>query len=168
MSANIFIARGDGYKGDTSFDPFDIIAAPLPGYGNAEREARVFGRHNGQEGTGCDYGSHVLALAVFKDASAYKGTRSLYILVQHGGGREVLAIPTFYDRGDFERALLAMPPRIQYATLYSLYNMASAARSQTATETASRYSKAIIEKRIKVRRKGGYAKVEILPEAAKS
>lgn len=145
------------------FDGFTIIAAPLPGYDNAGREARVFKRKGGN---GTDYGSHIMALAVPDMTGTYEGGRQLYILVSHGGGRELWAIPSFYDGGNFERALLAMPERLQYAALYTLYHMASDARIQAQEETSRKYAKAFVEKRLKTKRRNNRKYVEIMPEVA--
>lgn len=158
------IATGDGYQNCTAFDGYKIIAAPLPGYSNAEREARVFRRKGGG---GTDYGSHVLALAVRENATPYCGTDSLYLLVSHGGGREVWTLRTFYDGGAYQAALLAMPERLQYAALYTLYSTASEARSGAIEETTRKYSAAFVEGRLKKsRRKQGCVRVFIEPCAA--
>lgn len=146
---NRFISHGNGYADDKSFADFEVVAAPLPGYSPEQREARVFGRDDGRPGTGTDYGSHTVALAVYKTLGTFKGTRQLYLLIRHGGGSEVWSLPTFYDRGDFERALLAMPERIQYATLYTLYHAMSDARREVLDSEANRWKLAIIENRVK-------------------
>jgi hypothetical protein len=163
MSHNCLIATGHGYAGCTAFDGFKIIAAPLPGYSNAEREARVFRRASGN---GCDYGSHTIALAVRENHSPYEGGDSLYLLVSHGAGREVWAVPSFYDGGEYERALVAMPERLQYAALYTLYRMASEARREGVDTTRAEYVSAFVQGRLKKSRpKQGRVRVTIEPHA---
>lgn len=155
------VSTGDGYAKDKSFDGFKVIAAPLPGYGNTEREARVFRRASGN---GTCYGSHVVALATNERGASYEGGRALYLLVQHGGGREVWAVPSFYDGGEYERALLAMPERLQYAALYTLYNLARNARLEAIEQTESKYARAFVEGRLKKSRpKRGRVRVTIAP-----
>ena len=79
----ILLARGNGYAGDTTFDDYEVLAEPLP-----RREDRVFGRKPDGSG-GTDYGSHWMALARRRDAPRL----GYVILVQHGGGRQVVAFP---------------------------------------------------------------------------
>lgn len=133
------IAKGTGYEGCTAFDGYNIIAAPLPGYSSAEREARIFRRPNG----GTDYSSHVIALAKLDNSPC------LYLLVSHGGGREVWSVPTFYDGGDYLAALLAMPERLQYAALYTLYKMGNESRTQGVETTRREYTAAFVQGRLK-------------------
>ena len=145
MTTPIFVGRGNGYEGDSCFDGFTILAAPLPGYSAAEREARIFRRPNG----GTDYGAHVIALATPENRSTHEGGRALYLLVSHGGGREVLALPSFYDGGAYERALIALPERVQFAALYVLYRTAKEADTVARIETRAEWSQAFVDKRIK-------------------
>lgn len=159
MTQAIFIGRGDGYANCKLFDGYEVIVAPLPGYNSAEREARVFKRASGG---GTDYGSHVLALA--RRDSPYEGGNHLYLLVTHGGGRELWRIPSFYDGGDLERHILAMPERLQYALFYTMHNMASSTRYQIADSTARTYAKAFVEKRLKKKKRNNRVTVEIMPE----
>ncbi len=165
MSA-AFIKFGHGYEVSDrgrceAFDGFDIIAAPLhqegegwqAAFGNEAREKRIYRRANGN---GTDYGSHAIKLAKMSGIPS----SGLYILMHHGGGREVLAVPSFYDGGDLEAAILAMPERLQYALLYTIWSTASNARHEAQKETASKWAQAIADKRIR-RRKG---RVEIVQQ----
>jgi len=162
----VFIAKGHGYENPsagsgyepcTAFDGYEVIVEPLP-----TRESRVLGRLDDKPGTGTDYGSHSIKLAIRPDESGYKGTRSLYILMEHGGGREVLAIKTMYDRGETERALLALPEAAQYGMLYTMYEMASVAARAARQETAGQWAQAYADKRIRKLR--GKNRVEIIPQ----
>lgn len=154
---NVFIRTGHGYEESDrgrcdAFDGFEIIAAPLGEFDNEARESRVYRRASGN---GTDYGSHAIKLARMSGTSS-----GLYILMHHGGGREVWRIPDFYDGGDLAAHIVAMPERLQYALLYSLYKMGNEARYQAQSETRAEWATAIAEKRI--RRKRG--RVEIVPQ----
>lgn len=158
-----FVRFGHGYEKSErgrceAFDGFDVIANPLGEFDDASRDGRVFRRASGNATT---YASHVIILAKFTGTSS-----GLYILMHHGGGREVLALPSFYDGGVLEAAILAMPERLQYALLYTIWKTARAARDQAQDETARLWSKAYSEKRIRQRRatKSRAARVEIIPE----
>lgn len=158
-----FIRKGHGYATGsqgrcTAFDGFEIVAAPLhregedewqAAFGNAAREARVYRRASGN---GTDYGSHAIKLG--------RMGGDLYILMHNGSGREVLAVPKFYDGGDLEAAILAMPERLQYALLYTIWQAASNARYEAQRQTAETWSTAYVEKRLKKRR--GTNRVEII------
>jgi hypothetical protein len=95
-----------------AFDGFDIIASPLGDFDTASRDSRVFRRASGNATT---YASHAIKLAKLSSTS-----NGFYILMHHGGGREVLAVPSFSDGGDLETSILAMPERLQYALLYTI------------------------------------------------
>jgi hypothetical protein len=160
MMQTMLIATGNGYEGCKAFDGYEIVAAPLPGYSASEREARVFNRKADGHGGTC-YGSHTISLAKQQFGS------DLYLLVSHGGGREVWRVPMFYDGGDYQRALLAMPERLQYAALYTLYRMASESRREGADTTRREYNQAFVEKRLKKSRpKQGCVRVYIEPRGA--
>ncbi len=158
-----FVRFGHGYEKSErgrceAFDGFDVLANPLGGFDDKSRESRVFRRASGN---GTDYGSHAIKLAKLTSTSS-----DLYILMHHGGGREVLALPSFYDGGHLEAALLALPERLQYALFYTIWKTARNARNQAQDETARLWSKAYREKRIRQRRatKSCAARVEIIPE----
>lgn len=162
---NVLIRTGHGYEQSErgrceAFDGFEIIAAPLhqdgegwqAAFGDKARASRSFPRKDGRPGV--TYGSHAINLAKMPHDSA------LYILIHHGGGREVWRVPEFYDGGDLAAHIVALPERLQYALLYTLYQMASEARTQAQRETAQKWSQAIADKRIR-RRKG---RVEIVQQ----
>lgn len=169
---NVLIRTGHGYEVSDrgrceAFDGFEIIAAPLhqdgegwqAAFGNEARESRIFRRPDGRGGErGTDYGSHAIKLAKMPHDSA------LYILMHHGGGREVWRIPEFYDGGDLAEHIIALPERLQYALLYTIYNMASDARSQGKAETRREWAQAIVDKRIRKRKRNGSYRVEIIPQ----
>lgn len=154
---NVFIGKGHGYESGhesgrcTAFDGFEIVAHPLPG-----RDDRSF---DGPRG-GVTYGSFNIQLA--------KKPRSenLYILMHHGGGREVLEIPDFYDGGELKAHILAMPERLQYALLMTLYKTARDAREQGAGETRATWAQAFADGRIRKKRatKTRGPRVEIVPQ----
>lgn len=165
---NVLIRTGHGYEVSErgrceAFDDFEIIAAPLhqdgegwqAAFGNEARESRIFRRASGN---GTDYGSHAIKLGKLPHDSA------LYILMHHGGGREVWRIPEFYDGGDLAAHIVALPERLQYALLYTLYTMASDARSQGKAETRREWAQAFADKRIRKRKRGGAYRVEIIPQ----
>lgn len=158
-----FIRFGHGCEhGDRgrceAFDGFEIIAAPLGEFDQASRDSRVFHRPSGNAVT---YASHAIKLARLAGTSS-----GLYILMHHGGGREVLSLPDFYDGGDLEQALHGMPERLQYALLYMIWKTARNAREEAQSETARRWAQAYADKRIRQRRatKSRGARVEIIPD----
>jgi hypothetical protein len=169
---SVIIARGHGYTNQssgrpdcTAFDGFDVIANPLGGFSDADRERRILGRVDGKAGTGCDYGSHAIKLAIREGDRPYKGSRQLFILMQHGGGRVVYAIEQMYDGGETERALLAMPEAALYGILYTLAEVADAADRAARRETAHEWAMAFHEGRIRRRRaKGARQAIEIESE----
>lgn len=178
MTSPVFIRSGHGYEQSDrgrcdAFDGFDIIAAPLhqsgegwqAAFGKEARESRIFRRDNGRGGT--DYGSHAIKLAKLSGALGHEVFRDLYILMHHGGGREVWRMPRFWDGGDLEAAILAMPERVQYALLYSIWRIASEARTQAQAETRQQWAQAIGDGRIKKHRatKTRGARVEIIQPA---
>jgi hypothetical protein len=159
----VIIARGHGYQTVnppyvtercTAFDGYEIIANPLGEFSAADRERRVLGRVDGKPGTGTDYGSHAIKLAVRENGGTYKGSRNLFILMQHGGGRVVYAMKQMFDGGATERALLALPEAELYGILYTMAEMAEDAHRQGCRETVHRWAKAFVDKRIRKRRNG--------------
>lgn len=161
MTHAAFVRFGHGYETGSrgrceAFDGFEIIAAPLSGDDNAGRASRVFPGRNGSPGV--TYASHEIKLARWADGRG----RELYILMHHGGGREVLSLPSFYDGGALEAHILSLPERLQYALLYTIWSTAANARREAQIETAEHWATAFREKRIKTRRKGGRARVEIV------
>lgn len=157
MSSLTFIRSGHGYENHsqygrcTAFDGYEIIGNPLGGYDAQARESRVFNRQpNGNGGT-C-YGAYSIQIGRDKGA----GERgSLYILMSHGAGREVWRIPDFYDGGDLKAHILAMPERLQYALLMTLYKMGSESRRQAEQETRRELYEAFVDGRIKKRKQRG-------------
>lgn len=168
---NVFVRFGHGYENHstegrcTAFDGFEIIAAPLhqegegwkAAFGNEARESRIFRRVNGN---GTDYGSHAIKLG----KAQFDG--ALYILMQHGGGREVLRVPQFFDGGDLAEHILSLPERLQYSLLYTIWKTAYYARSQAQAETRHEWAQAIADGRIRKHRatKTRGARVEIIPQ----
>lgn len=57
---------GSGYEPCTAFNPYHIIAAPLPGNSTAERDRRIFGAIEGKPGSGICYRAFIVALAIRK------------------------------------------------------------------------------------------------------
>lgn len=161
---NVFLTKGHGYENHstegrcTAFDGFEIIASPLGGFDREARESRVY-RWKPDPLGGTDYGSHVIALAIRPGRP-----RELYILMHHGGGREVWLIPQFFDGGALVEHIKAMPERLQYALLYSIHKGMSEAYHQGAAETRAEWAKAFHEKRIKTRRRNNCVYVEIMAD----
>lgn len=137
-------SEGSGYEPCTAFDGFEILAHPLP-----DRESRIFGRQENGNGGTC-YRAYSLKLARKTDERG-RAERSLHLLVEHGGGREVWSLRWLYDRGETLPALLAMPERALYAVLWALYQSASDARTQAENETRREWSQAAADNRIRRR-----------------
>lgn len=83
--------------------------------------------------------------------------------VKHGGGEEA------FDLGYRGKMLVRILSEIQssddrYFTLFCMFQMASEAQENTRRETASKYSLAFVEKRLKKRRKNHKIYVDILPK----
>lgn len=170
MTTPVFIKTGHGYEKAMdgtrceAFDGFEIVAAPLhqagegweAAFGNEARAARVYRRASGN---GTDYGSHAIKLG--KDEHG-----DLHILMQHGSGREVWRIPAFYDGGDLAAHIVAMPERLQYSLLYTIWKMARAAIDQGKAETRQEWAQAIHDGRIRKHRatKTRGPRVEIIPQ----
>jgi hypothetical protein len=158
----VFIGKGHGYEISErgrceAFDPYEIIAAPLGEWSEADSQSRVWPGKDGSAGV--TYASHAIKLARPKGE---KPGRSLYILMHHGGGREIwrLAV-TSSHAAEVEAALLALPERTQYAMLYMVWSTARTAREQAQRETRHDWATAHVEKRIKIRRANNRRYVEI-------
>jgi hypothetical protein len=160
---NVLIRTGHGYEESTrgrceAFDDFEIVAAPLGEFDNAARESRHWPKSDGLPGV--TYDSYALKLG------RMRSDRALYILIHHGAGREVWRVPEFYDGGDLQAHILAMPERLQYALLLTMWNLAREARDQGARETSAKWAQAYADKRIRRRRatKTRGARIEIVPQ----
>lgn len=166
MEKSALVASGSGYADDRSFDPFTVVAFPLP-----TRESRILGRdENGHNGT-C-YGSHEIKLAVRTPVegqpSFSRGREScFYILVRHGGGSRVVEVQgTYGDKGAMIEALKALPELALYSLLHGIYSAVDQSIYATARDTARKWMQAAIDKRIKIGRvKQGSRRVEIIPVA---
>lgn len=137
---------------------YEVVAEPC-----AARETRIFYRteRHRPEPVGCDYRSHSYALMRPKSGGSF------VLRVDHGGGREVIAVPHFFGE-EADWLLTITDERRQYAALSTLYHMVSDTRREAASETANRYAQAFAEGRLKKRRKAGRVTVEIEPRAAVS
>ena len=170
MSQLTFIRSGHGYENCpdrgrcTAFDGYEIIGNPLGGYDAQARESRVFNRQpngNGGNGGTC-YGAYSIQIGRDKGA----GNRgSLYILMSHGAGREVWRIPDFYDGGDLKAHILAMPERLQYALLMTLFKMGGDAMAQGADTTRRELYQAFADGRLKKRKQWGSNTYRVSVEA---
>jgi hypothetical protein len=166
MAENVFIGRGHGYEVSdrgrcTAFDGFDVIAAPLDGHDAVARARRVLGRKADGTGGVC-YGAYTVKLAKRAD------DRDLYLLVHHGGGREVYRVPALYDRGALESHILSLPETMQFNLLMTLYRIGRQAYDQAEKLTRRNWAQAFVDKRIKKSRATKYRGpvVEIVPPAA--
>lgn len=155
MTNPVFLKKGDGYAGCTAFDGFTVLAFPV-----ADREARIFGATPGKQSSGTCYRAYEMRLAC-RTGDEAKTRRDLFLLISHGGGREVVRVPCFWDAGEMQAALLAMPERALYAVLFTIYKAAQDAAHVASTETAQRYGYAFLEGRMKKRRKGGFVRLHI-------
>lgn len=144
--------NGRGYLPAALFEGLEIIADPCP-----TRESRSWPRKDGSAGV--TYGSHSMRLA----AGQFGG---LFILVEHGGGFERLALRAEMFNGEFADALRAMPERLQYAALYTLWDAASEASREAAAAVRAEWAQAFCDGRIrKSRAKAGKRTVSIEPVA---
>lgn len=115
MASTAFVAIGHGYEAGSmgrceAFDPYDILANPLGGFGNADRESRSFPSPSG--GPGVTYSSHAVYLMRRKDARP--GDKELYVAVHHGGGRQIWRLPCCYHyTAETVAALLARVEAIE-------------------------------------------------------
>lgn len=144
----ILIASGNGYAEDRTFDPYEVVAFPLP-----TRESREFTR--------VTYASHEIRLGRERGGHGFRG--GYVILMRNGSGSQVVTIPQPSDEGEMIAAWLAMPEKALYCTLYTVWEAATAAHREGLQETADRYAQAFVDKRLKIRRKNGRGRVEILP-----
>lgn len=165
MLKSALIATGSGYADDRSFDPFEVVAFPLP-----TRESRVLKGKDDRNAV-C-YGSHEIKLAVRKrdpEQSWLNDRRdsTFYILVHHGGGTRVVQVEGVYgDDGATLAALTAMPELPLYGLLHGIYNAVDNSIHIARQETARNWMQAAVDKRIKIGRvKQGSRRVEIIPVA---
>jgi hypothetical protein len=172
-------SKGHGYDnptiGDrepcTAFDGLKPIANPLGGFSDADRERRAFYPKGG--GTGVTYGSHSLQLGIRDEPDreadtpqqaeirARLRTDTLFLMMSHGGGREVYSMRNGVYHVPILEALLALPEREQYSLLYSIWEAQQETRRQAIEETAKRWAQAFADGRIRKRRNG---RVEIESE----
>lgn len=144
--------NGRGYLPAALFEGLTVIANPCPTY-----ESRSWSRGDGRAGV--TYGSHSMRLA----AGNFGG---LYVLVEHGGGFERLSLKAGQFNDEFVDALKAMPERLQYAALYTLWEAASDASRETAAAVRAEWAQAFCEGRIrKSRVKAGHRTVSVEPAA---
>lgn len=158
-----FVAYGHGYETGnlgrcTAFDGFTILAAPLGAFDEKSRDSRVWRAAGASYGV--TYSSHAIKLAVRDTARA----RGLYILMQHGGGREVLELATGPDWEGMRDALLAMDERSLYAFLYSIWQTAANARREAQQETVNKWANAYQDGRIRKRRRSGAVSIYVESE----
>jgi len=136
--------------------PFEEIRKPL-----ADRPSRIFPGENGRPGT--TYESHEITLARGRLTAGLPNGSGYVIIMRNGSGVSVLHLPTFYDGGAMVAAFLAMPEPVLYATLYTMWRAADDAWTEAEKRTRNTWAQAYVDKRIKARRKGGRAMVEVLP-----
>lgn len=146
---------GSGYAPCAAFAGYHVLREPLP-----TREERVY--RSAGASWAVDYGSHSIKLA----CEVFDGkprSSPLFLLVEHGGGREVVQLHALTTEGLFLQSLLAMDERSCYAFLYSLYATAKDADSTARAETRREWADAFASGRIrKTRRtKAGTCKVFI-------
>lgn len=136
---------------DLDFTPYTVARFPLP-----DRDARVWDKTDRDPGT--TYGAYALQLA--------KGERGEpVILVEHGGGREIVPLGHGGKASLREQAFQTLAAieddRALFAVLFTLYDARSKAERAAREETAQRYGKAFLEGRMKKRRKGGFITLQI-------
>lgn len=156
MTQSIFIGRGNGYAGCTAFDGFTVLAAPV-----AEREARIFGGTDGKPGSGTCYRAYEIKLAC-RTGEEQRTRRDLFMLISHGGGREVVRVPAFYDAGETQAGLLALPERVMYGVLFTIYKAAQDAATVARQETGQRYGRAFLEGRMRKTKRGNIRSLKLV------
>lgn len=153
------IRTGNDYAGKPgylSFDGYTVIDHPCP-----KREDRVFHRTavdgmGRERRSGTDYSSHSLQLA--------EREGGLFILVEHGGGREIFKVRDVYVQGGLKAAILAVTDPVQrYALLYSLWDGASREVREALQVERAHWAQAYVDKRIRTKRKAGKISVVIAP-----
>lgn len=140
------------------FDNFTILRTPLAK--REDRKLHYLGSHL------VDYGSHEVSLAKYEAGDFRFSSGYFYILVEHGGGREVLQV-----RGPraFADAVLQLPEDQAYSVLYAIYHTAKSASYQAKEVTANTYAQAFIEGRLKKSRpKQGRCRVTIEPRSSQN
>lgn len=161
-------ATGHGYESGSrgrceAFDAFEIVANPLGGFSNADRESRSFPGRAG--GPGVTYGSHALYLLREKDHKP--GDRDYFVAVHNGSGRQIWRLPACYGYCDETVvALVAMPERALYSLLWGVVEALDDTRRAAEGATAHNWRRATLDKRVKVSRQPakGRAFVWIEPE----
>lgn len=149
----MLIAKGHGYAGDNTFAEYEVIAFPL-----ATRESRVFPGPNGTRGV--TYASHEIRLGRHKQSV---GRHDRYaIMMHHGGGTELVALPLIYDNDATIAALLALPEAALYGALYTIWDAVRQTAESVRREIALEWSQAFVDGRIRRSRpKGGSRRVWI-------
>jgi hypothetical protein len=138
------------YRPCTTFAGYDILAEPLGGFSNADRERRVFGRNERGHG-GVTYGSHAVKLGRSQGSSAY-ARKTLAVMMHHGGGREVTQLRICQQQDEIEAALTGMPEAALYFLLYAINEASVNAYRQGIRETDAKWRTALEEGRVKKRR----------------
>lgn len=138
-------------RGDVDvFAEYEVIAEPLP-----TRESRSFKRENG---SGVTYASHSIKLA--KANSIRKDNSQIVILMEHGGGREIVEFMGCYNF-DMIEAILAMPERAQYSLLYGIACGAGEVRTEARNDGVKYALNAYSEKRIRKRSSQGTTRYSV-------
>ena len=142
---------------------YEILAEPLGGFSAEDRARRIWPDSNGP---GVTTDSHALALAAKEGEKIGKG-RPLYIIERNGSGVYVWKIRGFYDRGELESALLAMPERALYSLLYRIADGFDAHGRNAREQTAQEWRRATIDKRVRRRTFPARGKVAVWIEPAR-
>ncbi len=87
-----------------------------------------------------------------------RGSYEYWLYVRHGGGDERVAIRKYFPVGSLE----GMTSDERYGTFLSLYLLQQGAVRDAVEMERNRWKSAIVEKRIKVKRRGGRKYVEIM------
>lgn len=124
-----------------SIEASETVLAELPG--------RVI--PGGVTGGGVCYRSYYLRVLMVEGRED-----AVLIRVKHGAGEEVFTIPT-----RLLNFLWLMDDDEQYMHVYSLYRVLSDLRLNAGREVGKKWQRAIIEKRVRIRRKRGQKSVEI-------
>jgi hypothetical protein len=115
-----------------------VLADPLP-----DREDRVFVDKSGRAVT---YGAFSIRLGRHKNGGDRGG---FAILVQHGGGSELVSLSTIYDDQATINQVLGLPERPLYGLLWSIWYTAKSADEVARQETRAEWSQAFVNNRIR-------------------
>jgi hypothetical protein len=142
---------------ETAFDQYIELCRPL-----ADMEKRELSHTRGDHKIKTCYRAYRLALA------EHNITGQVVILVEHGSGREIHSLPSYWITTTPLLSLFQTDEAACYAMLYGLYKMAKNARNKGYDEAMELYNKAFADNRLKKRKRRNSNIVDIWIEKAKT